>query len=55
MFFFDFIGIKFNQVVEGRESVKSTDHTSPTKKGNGLTIPQNRMSEKKIPSVKNIE
>jgi hypothetical protein len=46
MFFFDFIGIKFNQVVEGRESIKSTD--TPSKKTNGLTIPQTRLSEKTI-------
>jgi hypothetical protein len=55
MFFFDFIGIKFNQVVEGRESIKSTD--TPSKKTNGLTIPQTRLSEKtiKIPLMKQVE
>ena len=55
MFFFDFIGIKFNQVVEGRESIKSND--TPSKKANGLTIPPTRLSEKtvKIPPMKNIE
>ncbi len=55
MFFFDFIGIKFNQVVEGKESIKSND--TPSKKANGLTIPPTRLSEKtiKVPSMKNIE
>jgi hypothetical protein len=42
MFFFDFIGIKFSQPIEGRESIKSNE--SPMKKTNGLTIPQNRQS-----------
>ncbi len=42
MFFFDFIGIQFNQIVEGRESIKSSD--AQVKKTNGLTIPTNRQS-----------
>lgn len=52
MFFFDFIGIKFTQIMEGRDSIKSTD--TPVKRNNGLTIPQTRLSEKyiKIPPTK---